>query len=178
VPGAWDRFEVAVRAVLGQQVTVRGATTLAGRLAQAFGESLAGADGELDRLFPRPEALVDADLSSVGLTRARAASIRGLAAAYLDGLPALTGSLPLDVAVAQLCTLPGIGEWTAQYIAMRGLREPDAFPAGDLGLRRTLAGGARLATPAAVLTRAEAWRPWRAYAALHLWVAAAAPPPA
>jgi len=175
VPGAWDRFEVAVRAVLGQQVTVRGATTLAGRLAQAFGESLAGTDGEPDRLFPRPEALVDADLSTVGLIRARAVTIRGLAAAHLDGLPALTGSLSLDAAVAQLRSLPGIGEWTAQYIAMRGLREPDAFPAGDLGLRRALASGARLATPAAVFTRAEAWRPWRAYAALHLWVAAAAP---
>ena len=170
VPGAWDAFELAVRAVLGQQVTVRGATTLAGRLVRAFGRPLDRAEDGLTHLFPRPEALADADLASIGLPRARAVTIRALA----RGEVALDASRGLEDAVARLAAVPGIGAWTAHYIAMRALGEPDAFPAADLGLRRALGNGAGPLAPARVAERAEAWRPWRAYAAMHLWTALAA----
>ena len=170
VPGAWDAFELAVRAVLGQQVTVRGATTLAGRLVRTFGKPLDRAEDGLTHLFPRPEALADADLTAIGLPRARAATIRALA----RGEVALDASRGLEDAVARLTSVPGIGAWTAHYIAMRALGQPDAFPAGDLGLRRALGNGAGPLAPARVAERAEAWRPWRAYAAMHLWTALAA----
>ncbi len=173
VPGAWDPFELAIRAILGQQVTVRGATTLTGRLVQALGRPVA-AEGGLTHLFPRPEVLADGDLSAVGIPRARAASIRALARAVADGTLALDASRGLDDAVARLCAVPGVGPWTAQYIAMRGLGEPDAFPVGDLGLRQALGNGAGPLTAAAVERLAEAWRPWRAYAAMHLWTSLAA----
>jgi len=169
VPGAWDGFELAVRAVLGQQVTVRGATTLAGRVVRAFGTPLDQAQDGLTHLFPRPEALADADLAAIGLPRARAATIRALAAAVARGDLGLEASRGLEDAVARLVAIPGIGTWTAQYVAMRALGEPDAFPAADLGLRRALANGAGPLPPARVAELAEAWRPWRAYAALHLW---------
>jgi len=169
VPGAWDAFELAVRAVLGQQVTVRGATTLAGRLVRAFGRPLDRAEDGLTHLFPRPETLADADLASIGLPRARAATIRGLARGVARGEIALDAARGLEDAVARLAAVPGIGAWTAHYIAMRALGEPDAFPAADLGLRRALGNGAGPLAPARVAERAEAWRPWRAYAAMHLW---------
>jgi AraC family transcriptional regulator of adaptative response / DNA-3-methyladenine glycosylase II len=175
VPGAWDGFEVAVRAILGQQVSVRGAATLAGRLAEAYGDALPVAatrpdgEGTPSRLFPRPEALLDLDAARIGLPRARAAAIATLARAVRDGSVDLEASRDLDSTVAQLRSMPGIGEWTAQYVAMRALHEPDAFPHGDLGLRRALGSRAALASAAEVWSRGEAWRPWRAYAALHLW---------
>ena len=169
VPGAWDAFELAVRAVLGQQVTVRGATTLAGRLVRAFGTPLDRAEDGLTHLFPRPEALADADLAALGLPRARAATIRALAGAVASGEVVLDASRGLEDAVARLAAVPGIGAWTAHYIAMRALGEPDAFPAADLGLRRALGNGAGRLAPARVAERAEAWRPWRAYAVMHLW---------
>jgi AraC family transcriptional regulator of adaptative response / DNA-3-methyladenine glycosylase II len=176
VPGAWDGFELAVRAILGQQVSVRGATTLAGRIAHAYGDKLpadltsdAADAGQPTQLFPGPEALVDIEASAVGLTTARAGAISSLARAAASGDVELEASPGLEESVAALCELPGIGEWTAQYIAMRALREPDAFPAGDLGLRKALAGTGGPAPGREVARRAEAWRPWRAYAALHLW---------
>jgi AraC family transcriptional regulator, regulatory protein of adaptative response / DNA-3-methyladenine glycosylase II len=179
VPGAWDSFELAVRAILGQQVSVAAATTLAGRLAAAYGESL-GADGagaatkELGLVFPRPEALAGADLTSIGLPRTRAAAISALAAAVVTdgGLFRSFGSL--EAMTAKLERLPGIGPWTAQYIAMRALREPDAFPAQDLGVLRAMTIGSERPTRLRVLQAAEAWRPWRAYAAMHLWLKGAA----
>jgi AraC family transcriptional regulator of adaptative response / DNA-3-methyladenine glycosylase II len=174
VPGAWDGFELAVRAVLGQQVSVKGATTLAGRIAAAFGEPLPAAarvDGmdRLTTLFPTPAALANADLSAVGMPGARAKAVSSLAAAVARGEIAFDTGRDLDETVRQLCALPGIGEWTAQYIAMRALGEPDAFPASDLGLRKALSGGERLPGEAEVLRAAEAWRPWRAYGAMYLW---------
>ena len=169
VPGAWDAFELAVRAVLGQQVTVRGATTLAGRLVRAAGTPLDRAEDGLTHLFPRPEALAHADLASVGVPRARAATIRALAGAVASGEVVLDASRGLEDAVARLAAVPGIGAWTAHYVAMRALGEPDAFPAADLGLRRALGNGAGRLAPARVAERAEAWRPWRAYAVMHLW---------
>jgi AraC family transcriptional regulator of adaptative response / DNA-3-methyladenine glycosylase II len=163
VPGAWDGFELAVRAVLGQQVSVRGATTLAGRLVARFGEPLEGSEDGLTHVFPRPEALVDADVAAIGIPGARAETIRHLARAASTGAVTLDATAPFAETRAGLVSLPGIGPWTAEYVALRVLRDPDAYPAGDLGLRN--AG----ATPA----RAEAWRPWRAYAAVHLWTAGA-----
>jgi AraC family transcriptional regulator, regulatory protein of adaptative response / DNA-3-methyladenine glycosylase II len=160
VPGSWDGFELAVRAVLGQQVTVRGASTLAGRLAAAFGEPLATPSGTLTHCFPTPEALADADVGTIGLPRARARTINRLAAAVRDGRLALEPAADPDATVARLEDVAGIGPWTAQYVALRALRDPDAFPAGDLGLRRA----------GATAARAERWRPWRAYAAMHLWL--------
>ena len=175
-PGAWDGFELAVRAVLGQQITVAGATALAGRLVDAYGDPLPphlAAPG-LSHSFPPPQRLAGADIAGLGMPRARAAALSGLAAAAAAD-PRLFSPLgSLDQAVARLRALPGIGEWTAQYIALRQLREPDAFPAADIGLMRAvqhLTGEDRRPTPAALLARAEAWRPWRAYAALHLWSA-------
>lgn len=150
VPGCWDGFEMSVRAILGQQVSVKGASTMAGRVAAAFGAPVP--DGVL---FPAADALAEADLTTVGVTRQRAKSIRDLAQAVARGEVAFDGSLNPDEFERQITRISGIGSWTAQYIAMR-LGEPDAFPAGDLHLRR--AAG----TP-------DAWRPWRAYAAMYLW---------
>jgi AraC family transcriptional regulator of adaptative response / DNA-3-methyladenine glycosylase II len=183
VPGAWDGFELAVRAVLGQQITVGAAIVIAGKLTAAYGEPLPddfGAPQGLTHVFPTPERLAAADIAGHGLMPgARARAINSLAAAVVAD-PALFGARRgLVEAIAQLKALPGIGEWTAQYIAMRELREPDAFPAADIGLMRALADDAGVRpTPAELLARAEAWRPWRAYAAQHLWAADPAPPKA
>ena len=171
LPGAWDGFELAVRAVLGQQVSVRAATTLAGRLVEAFGrplEPLPAGTGP-HRLFPRPEDLASADLGSIGLTRARAATLRRLAAATAAGELAFDGAEGAEELAARLVRLPGIGDWTAQYVAMRALGAPDAFPASDLGLLKAAGSGGEKTTPARLRGRAEAWRPWRAYAAICLW---------
>jgi AraC family transcriptional regulator of adaptative response / DNA-3-methyladenine glycosylase II len=171
VPGAWDPFELAVRAVLGQQVSVRAATTFAGRLVASLGRPLPGHAGP-DVLFPTPAAMARADLGNIGLTGARAATLKALAAAVAADAALLNSRETLEATVSALCALPGIGPWTAQYIAMRALREPDAFPASDLGLLRALETKAGRPSPAALAARAEAWRPWRAYAALRLWTPA------
>lgn len=172
LPGAWEPFELAVRGIIGQQVSVRAATTIAGRVAAAFGEPFEGGGG-LTHLFPGPEALAGAALERAGLTRARAAAIRGLAAAVASGEVSLDAAFDRTETRARLLALPGIGPWTAEYVAMRGLRDPDAFPASDLGLRYALAANGRPASAAEAAARAEAWRPWRAYAAIHLWLSLA-----
>jgi AraC family transcriptional regulator of adaptative response / DNA-3-methyladenine glycosylase II len=176
VPGAFDPFELAVRAVLGQQVTVSAARQLAGKLVAAWGEPLAsGPEGALTAVFPRPERLAEADIARLGMPRARAEALRGLAAAVAADPGLFDKGGDLEEKLARLRALPGIGEWTAHYIAMRALREPDAFPAADIGLLRAAAGKAGVRpTPKALLARAEAWRPWRAYAAQHLWMSDAA----
>ena len=177
VPGAWDGFELAVRAVLGQQITVAAAVGLAGKLVARHGQPLTGTDLESDGLthvFPRPEDLMSADLTTLGLPRARAATLASLAAAVVADPQVLGAGRSLTECVTQLRQLPGIGEWTAQYIAMRELREPDAFPAGDIGLLRALQDAdGRRPTSRELLARAERWRPWRAYAAQHLWASGA-----
>ena len=163
VPGAWDGFELAMRAILGQQVTVPGATTLAGRLVARFGVPVRDARPGLTHLFPSPEALAIADIASIGLPRARAAAIQSLARA------ASSGQRPYESADAMIA-LDGVGPWTAAYVAMRAGRDPDAFPAGDLGLRRAATRAGEPSPSAQALeAMAEPWRPWRAYAALHLW---------
>lgn len=174
VPGAWDPFELAVRAVLGQQVSVPAARRLAGRLARAHGARLTSSPEEgVTHAFPTAESLSSADLSALGMPRARRAALVALArAAALDPhLLEMDGDL--EAKIEGLRKLPGVGEWTAQYIAMRALRAPDAFPPGDTGLLRALATRAGRPTPAQLLARAERWRPFRAYAALHLWSAGA-----
>jgi AraC family transcriptional regulator of adaptative response / DNA-3-methyladenine glycosylase II len=182
VPGAWDGFELAIRAILGQQITVTAATTLAGKIVAAHGEplppELLGKIEGLTHVFPSPAALADADLACLGMPRARAASLSSLAAAVLADPLILGTRRSLEEAIAQLKALPGIGEWTAQYIAMRELRESDAFPHGDIGLMRAMVDAdGRRPSAAELLARAEAWRPWRAYAALHLWASEAPPAP-
>lgn len=173
-PGAWDSFELCVRAILGQQITVPAAARLAGRIAETWGtpleEPAARALG-LTRLFPTADQLAGADIAALGLMPgARAVAISRLAAAAAAD-PALLGPRrDLEEAVLALKALPGIGEWTAQYIAMRALQETDAFPAADVGLLRALVDAdGRRPSPAELLARAERWRPWRAYAAAHLW---------
>jgi AraC family transcriptional regulator of adaptative response / DNA-3-methyladenine glycosylase II len=164
VPGCWNGFELATRAILGQQITVKGATALAGRIASRFGKPYSGASG-LTHLFPSPEILADAKLGELGLTGARAETIRALARAVCSGQIDFEGVVDSDVFLNRLCEIPGIGKWTAQYVAMRALREPDAFPFSDLGLLRAMA----LTSPRDLERHAEAWRPWRAYAAMYLW---------
>jgi AraC family transcriptional regulator of adaptative response / DNA-3-methyladenine glycosylase II len=149
VPGAWDAFEIAVRAILGQQVSVRAASTLAGRLVARFGRAVEGGTEGLTHLFPEPGALVEADIAAIGLPRARAEAIRGLARAVAGGEGVIEDA-------DRFASLPGVGAWTSGYVAMRALRDPDAFPHGDAVLRRF----ERASDP---------WRPWRAYAAMHLW---------
>jgi len=173
-PGGWDGFELAMRAILGQQVSVGAAIVLAGKLVAAYGDpapASATGDARLDRAFPRAERLASEDID-LPMPGARRKALSGLAAAvaFDPGLLGLNRSL--EDAVEQLRALPGIGEWTAQYIALRGMREPDAFPAADVGLMRALADAEGVRPNAAeLLARAERWRPWRAYAAQHLWSA-------
>jgi AraC family transcriptional regulator of adaptative response / DNA-3-methyladenine glycosylase II len=169
VPGAWDAFELGVRAILGQQVSVRGASTLAARLVRGFGKPVEGAPADLSHLFPSPAQLAESDVATIGLPRARAEAIRGFARVVARGELILDGARGLDDAVARLSELPGIGSWTAQYIAMRALGEPDAFPAGDLALRKALASGDAPISTAQAERLAEGFRPWRSYAALVLW---------
>ena len=169
LPGAWDGFELAVRAVLGQQVSVAAARTLASRIVEHHGTPFARAPlAGIGALFPTPAALADAPLELLGITRARAATIRGIAQACRDGTLDFGIEQTLPGIVERLCALPGIGAWTAHYIAMRALSQPDAFPAGDLVLRK-LAGGDGPLGERAMETRAEPWRPWRAYAVMLLW---------
>jgi AraC family transcriptional regulator of adaptative response / DNA-3-methyladenine glycosylase II len=164
VPGSWDGFELATRAILGQQITVKGATTLAGRVVKLFGKPFSPGHG-LTHLFPSPEVLANADLTRAGLTKTRAASISALARAVLDRKICFDGIMNTDDFLVELQKIPGIGAWTAQYIAMRALGEPDAFPTGDIALVRALV----LHNFRDLEQRAEMWRPWRAYAAMYLW---------
>ncbi|MFB3125380.1 MAG: DNA-3-methyladenine glycosylase, partial [Woeseiaceae bacterium] len=176
VPGAWDGFELTIRAILGQQISVKAATTLAGRIANQYGEKLSlsfeSTKSGLSRIFPSAERLMRARFDNIGLVRSRAETIRRVAKAVVAGeLNFDTAQEPEDFCNS-LIAIKGVGDWTAQYVAMRVLKNPDAFPSTDLGLLKAVGsiesqGGH--ATPKDVLHRAEAWRPWRAYAALLLW---------
>lgn len=170
LPSGWDGFEIAVRAVIGQQVSVAAARTLTSRLAQRHGTALASPfDAALTHLFPTPSALVDAELTDIGLTRARAATIRGMARALLEGRVDFRADRTLEDFTARWIALPGIGPWTAHYIAMRATGHPDAFPADDLVLQKAVPTDGSRMTARALTARAEAWRPWRAYAVIQLW---------
>jgi AraC family transcriptional regulator, regulatory protein of adaptative response / DNA-3-methyladenine glycosylase II len=175
VPGVVDGAELAVRAVLGQQISVAGARTLAGRLTAALGEPLpeAMADEALTHAFPTADALATADPDALPLTRARTHALRTLCGALADGSLALHPGAERGAARERLLALPGIGPWTAEYVAMRALGDPDAFPATDLGVRRALERLGEPGDPRAAARRAERWRPWRAYAVQHLWASLA-----
>lgn len=172
LPGAWDPFETGCRAILGQQVSVAAAIGLAGKLVAAFGTPLAEPMGGLTHVFPTPADLVEADIAlALNMPRARGAAIRALAAAALADPDLFAPAESLEAAVLRFTAIRGIGPWTAQYIAMRALKLPDALPVGDVGLLRALESRTGRPSPAALLARAEAWRPFRAYAAQHLWAA-------
>ncbi len=171
VPGGWDPFEIAVRAVLGQQITVKAATRLAGRIVAAIGSPCAESPAVpgLTHAFPQPERFILHAMAGLGMTGARAMAIAGIAAAAVADARLFDPRGDLPEAVARLCELPGIGEWTAQYIAMRALGESDAFLAGDVGIQRRFDLNGRRPNVSKLLRHAERWRPWRAYAMLHLW---------
>lgn len=174
VPGSWNGFELTVRAILGQQVSVGAATTLAGRIADRYGEQVAVAvEGIAEvptRLFPQPNRLMRARMEKLGIIGSRAQTIRRVASAVVAGDLSFDAAEPADRFRDSLKAIKGIGDWTAEYVAMRAMKDPDAFPASDLGLLRAfdVPGGERM-RPKELLERAEAWRPWRAYAALLLW---------
>ena len=175
VPGTLNGFELAVRAIVGQQVSVAGARTMVGRLVQALGEPLPRANGSLTHLFPTPERIAQADLQALGFTIRRAAALRALAEKVASGDITLDHGADRAKTMAQLLDVPGIGSWTAAYISMRALGDPDAFPATDLGLRHALELHSSALTQRQLLAEAEAWRPWRSYAVMHLWASLPAP---
>jgi AraC family transcriptional regulator of adaptative response / DNA-3-methyladenine glycosylase II len=176
VPGAWDGFELTVRAILGQQVSVKAATTLAGRVARRYGAAVeipasvaTGRDElTLERIFPTPQKLARAQFRELGIVKTRADTIRRVAQAVCDGSLGFDHARHPDELCRALTAIKGIGDWTAQYVAMRALKHPDAFPASDLGLLQAI-GVSGAAGTKILRSRAEAWRPWRAYAALLLW---------
>jgi AraC family transcriptional regulator of adaptative response / DNA-3-methyladenine glycosylase II len=176
VPGTWNGFELTVRAILGQQVSVKAATTLAGRIAARYGEPLraaCGVDPALTHVFPSADRLRLARLHNLGLVRSRAETVRRVAAAAVQGELNFDPSQDPETFCAALTSLRGVGDWTAQYVAMRVLKYPDAFPATDLGLLKALMHPERT-TPTIIRQHAEAWRPWRAYAAMLMWNSLAA----
>ncbi|MGD0447565.1 MAG: AlkA N-terminal domain-containing protein [Candidatus Dormibacteria bacterium] len=174
VPGSAEPFETAVRAVLGQQVSVAAARTLAARLVARHGDPLPFPIGGVTHLFPSPERLAGADLDGLGLTGRRISSVRALSGTVAAGDLDLAGA-GADELDAILSGLPGFGPWTRAYVAMRVLGDPDAIPLGDLGLRRAMERLGEAADAGSLARRAELWRPWRAYAALHLWNSLTAP---
>lgn len=178
LPVGWDGFEIAVRAILGQQVSVAAACTFAARLAQRFGTALppGHAPHGLTHVFPLPEALADVDLTPIGITRTRRETVRTISHALIDGRVDFRMDRTLDDFVASWIALPGIGPWTAHYIAMRALGHPDAFPAEDLVLQKAVPEDGTRMSARALRARAEAWRPWRGYATLQLWREATSAP--
>ncbi len=172
LPGSFDSFEMALRAILGQQVSVAGARTLAGRIAHRFGVLLRTTNSALTHLFPTPQRIARVKVSEIaklGIIGKRAETIIALARAMANGQLLLEPGRRIDETLVQLRKIPGVGEWTAQYLAMRALSWPDAFPHTDLGIRKALGE----TKPARILAKAEQWRPWRAYAVLHLWASVA-----
>jgi len=172
IPGAWDAYETAVRAVLGQQVTVTAGRRLCARLAEEFGAPIDAPAPGLSRLFPEPDVVAAADIARLGMPRERAAAVRAVAAAFASGEVRRDGT-DADATVERLSSIRGVGPWTAQYVALRGCGAPDAFPSGDVVLRNVAGDGTPM-SERELARRAEAWRPWRGYAALHLWTSAAA----
>jgi AraC family transcriptional regulator of adaptative response / DNA-3-methyladenine glycosylase II len=169
VPGAVDGFELTVRAILGQQVSVPAARTMLGRVAGRFGARVLDPDPTVGRVFPGPHVLAEARLEELGVTGRRARTIRTVGALVARGELDLGRAAELDETARELLGIDGIGPWTADYVRMRALGDRDAFPAGDLGLRRAAERLGLDPAPRALLARAESWRPWRAYAAMLLW---------
>jgi AraC family transcriptional regulator of adaptative response / DNA-3-methyladenine glycosylase II len=174
VAGHVDGFEVAVRAVMGQQVSVSGARTSAGRLAMAYGEPLTLTDPTLRRLFPSAAALAAADPATLPVTTARGRALVALAEAVAGGDLDLAPGADRDAAAVGLLSLPGIGPWTVAYVRMRALGDPDVFMPTDLGVRRGLQALGLAGDPASAEKVSRRWQPWRSYALQHVWAAAAA----
>lgn len=168
VPGAWDGFELTVRAILGQQISVKAATTIAGRIAARYGEPFNIKDDQLTRIFPTALKLSRARFNKLGLVQSRIATIRRVASATVQGDIRFDGSQTLAELRESLLAIRGIGEWTAEYVCMRAMKDPDAFPGSDLGLVSAISPPDRV-TPKELIRRADNWRPWRAYAAMLLW---------
>ena len=168
MPGAWDPFELTVRAVLGQQVSVKGASTLMRRVVERHGSPSGVA--HLPLCFPSPEVLAKADLDGLGITGARVRTLQALGRAVASQADFFDGLKSVDEAEARLTSLPGIGPWTANYVAMRGLGLPDAWPTKDVGLLRAARAHGFEGDFKALDAAAEGWRPWRAYAAFALWM--------
>lgn len=169
VPGTFDGFELVVRAIFGQQVSVSGARTSLGRFAARHGAPIDPPNGEITHLFPTAERIADISPDALGMPRGRAEAIRRVGELAASGELNLSGNSGIDETLHILGEVRGIGPWTLAYVAMRALRDPDAFLAGDLGVRK---GFERLGLPTTsrdILERAERWRPWRAYAVMHLW---------
>jgi AraC family transcriptional regulator of adaptative response / DNA-3-methyladenine glycosylase II len=169
--GTVDPAETAIRAVLGQQVSLAAARTLAARLVALAGEQLEQPDGSLTHAFPSPEAIAAADLDAIGMPAQRRRTLSEIAGRLAAGTLVLDAGADRDDVSRQLLEIPGIGPWTASYISLRALRDPDAFPAGDLGLRRAAAALGIPEDERGLAARAERWRPWRTYAAHYLWSA-------
>ncbi len=170
MPTAFDPFEQGVRAIIGQQVTVKAAVTVTGRLVARLGENLANPGEAMpSRLFPTPLAIAEGDLEGLGMPGKRVETLRRFALAVANGELDLDSNLGVEALIGRLRALPGIGPWTAEYIALRAFGEPDAFPASDLGLLKSRAWNGSEPSARELLLRAEAWRPWRAYAAVYLW---------
>jgi AraC family transcriptional regulator of adaptative response / DNA-3-methyladenine glycosylase II len=169
VPGTFDGFELVVRAIFGQQVSVAGARTSLGRLVSAAGTPLARPSGGITHLFPTAERVAELPPEAFGMPRTRAETIRRVAALVAGGELDPSGDAPPEETIGRLGDVPGVGPWTLAYIAMRALRDPDAFMAGDLGVRKGFEASGLASTQTAILSRAESWRPWRAYAVMHLW---------
>ncbi|WP_342242972.1 DNA-3-methyladenine glycosylase family protein [Pseudomonas sp. OTU5201] len=170
LPVAFDPFEQGVRTIIGQQVTVKAAVTIAGRLVERLGEPLA--DAEVDgpqRLFPTPQSIADDPLPGIGMPGKRVDTLRRFAQAVADGSLELNLAAGIEFLIERLCALPGVGRWTAEYIALRAFGEPDAFPSADLGLLKSPLWGPEGISARELASRAEQWRPWRAYAAVYLW---------
>ena len=173
IPSHWEPFETAMRAILGQQVTLAAAARLSGRLVERAGPSIAGAEqGGPDRLFPDANEVLAADLSNMSMPGARIRALQAVASAFLAAPDLFERGASIEETVERLSAIKGIGPWTAQYIALRACGEPDAFPASDVGLLRGALDAEGLRpSPKALEARAEAWRPWRSYAAQHIWAA-------
>jgi AraC family transcriptional regulator of adaptative response / DNA-3-methyladenine glycosylase II len=173
VPGAFDGFEMTMRAILGQQVTVKAATTLSCRFAEAFGAPVITPIEGLTRLSPRPERIAAAtidDIARLGIISSRAKSMIAVAQKVSSGELSLEAGIKPETVVAQLTTIPGIGPWTAHYIAMRALRWPDAFPKEDIAVLNNLSRDLpKRLTPKQAEAASQNWRPWRAYAVMHIW---------
>lgn len=167
VPGCWDVFELTLRAIFGQQISVVAAGTMLGRLTASYGTKI-GRESGVEKpylVFPAPEQILGQDLQKIGLTKSRAQTVLRVAEAFSEDSNFVHPSMPVDEALKRLQSIRGIGDWTAQYVALRALRAPDAFPAADLGLLRAV----KTDSARELSQMAESWRPWRGYAAILLW---------
>ncbi|GHF84950.1 DNA-3-methyladenine glycosylase 2 family protein [Thalassotalea marina] len=169
LPGCWDIFEFSIRAILGQQISVKAATTYATRISERYGETVNHLPNAISTFFPDEGALLNADFEGLGLTQSRIATLKNWVAYYRDNKSLMTQYQSLDELEKSLCAIKGIGPWTVNYIAMRGLSDPDAFPSADLGIIKALSDNQQKPSNKQILATAENWRPWRAYAAMYLW---------